>query len=265
MNCSPHTSNSDYTCFTKDELLSIIYAYNESLINKCMEANNKIDNIDSIINLSGIETKKDLWNKIYYTLKPICESEDCWITIDDIKLNDKIRFFTFKPKFINYYGKNEQLDTNDINNVMQQYEKKYNDFHYMGALPCDFYLIDTIDFSKLKKYKYIGIVINLDTHNKSGSHWTSLFINNEDYTIYYFDSLGNKPNKFIKNFIKLYLTKCKKKSYNVYINKHKHQKKNKECGVYAIYFLVKKLENCFYNNVVISDEMMSEYRKNIFR
>ena len=148
---------------------------------------------------------------------------------------------------------------------MQQYEKKYNDFHYMGALPCDFYLIDTIDFSKLKKYKYIGIVINLDTHNKSGSHWTSLFINNEDYTIYYFDSLGNKPNKFIKNFIKLYLTKCKKKSYNVYINKHKHQKKNKECGVYAIYFLVKKLENCFYNNVVISDEMMSEYRKNIFR
>lgn len=271
-NCAPNIyidSSNHYTCFTKDELLSIIYALNNYHINQSIKNNS--DDFEQMINLNGIETTKNLWDKIYNNLKSFCDYESCWIDLDfvkkikDKKLRDKIRFFTFKPKF--YNNDNDfLLTTDDINNVMNQYNYKYkdsNDFYYLGTFPCDFYTYTKINFKKLKTYNNIGIVFNLDTHDKPGTHWTSLFINNKTCNIYYFDSLGNEPNSHIKNFIKLYISKNKNK-FNVYINKHKHQKENKECGVYSIYFLIKKLENSFDDNEIIPDEKMSEYRKHIF-
>lgn len=267
--CAPNINidiDNHYTCFTKDELLSIVYAFNNYIIKEDKNIENEI------ITLSGNEMQKELWEKIYKALKPICSYEECWKDlhfidkIKDKKLKEKIRFFTFKPKFYNHGDKNGRLDTNDINNVMNQYDLKYKHFHYLGTFPCDFYLYKKINFKKLQIYKYIGIVCNLDTSDKPGSHWTSLFIDNVKRKIYYFDSTGYKPNKYIKNFIKMYLKSCSPytNKFLVYVNKHKHQIESNECGVYAIYFLVKKLENCFNNDKHIPHEKMSNYRKQIF-
>ena len=59
--------------------------------------------------------------------------------------------------------------------------------------------IDFDDFVTEGKTK-LGLVINLDTHDKSGSHWVALYIDLKQNQIYYFDSIGNKPGPRIKRF-----------------------------------------------------------------
>ena len=282
------TNKQHYSCFTKQELISIINALNKYIIKKslckkeldiCIE---KSKGDKDLITLSNNDTLKELWYKIYDVLNPICKEEECWINlkyIDEISnknLRDKLRYYTFKPKF--YYRKGNWLTTLDINVLMRQVNYIYKDLYYLGAQPCDFYIIDkdVLNDKKMYNSKQVGIIFNLDTHNKSGSHWTSLFINNNDRTIYYFDSFGKNPNKYIIKFIKKYIENFRE-NYNlkqislqdiftIYINKKIHQKGNSECGIYAIYFLLKKLK--YYNNPindkVITDKQMKELRNYLF-
>jgi hypothetical protein len=197
----------------------------------------------SLITYNKNDNIKTLWNKIYDALKPLCSYEYCWTElkflnlIDDKKLKQKLMFFTFKPRF--YNNGNGWLNTDDIENVMKQYEKVYSNFYFIGAKPCDFYKYENINFSKIKKYPKVGIIFNLDTTEQSGSQWTSCFINNLSNNIYYFDSVGDKPNKCIYKFLNK-LIKYNNK-YTLYINNKEHQKGNRECGVYSIYFLLKQL------------------------
>ena len=64
---------------------------------------------------------------------------------------------------------------------MEQYEKKYNDFKFFGAVPIDFdelpFLgIKDINFDELyNSGKKLGFVFNLDEHWQSGSHWVALY------------------------------------------------------------------------------------------
>ena len=90
--------------------------------------------------------------------------------------NDDITKFTFRPN--GPKGKFEWLSTSDINKVMKQYELKHKDFKFLGAVPYDFedlpYLETyNFDINKIKSQgkNKIGMVINLDTHDKDGSHW----------------------------------------------------------------------------------------------
>ena len=92
--------------------------------------------------------------------------------------------------------------------------------------------------------------------------------------MYYFDSFGSKPNKYIYKFIKEYIKYYIKGKndikdiniFNVYINRQVHQEENNECGMYAIYFIIKKLKdiNKPINNRKIHDKEMSSFRKYIF-
>jgi len=157
---------------------------------------------------------------------------------------------------------------------MKQYEKTYPSFCYIGAEPCDFYKFTNINYSKLFESKTVGIIFNLDKTGERGSHWTSLFIDNTNNTLYYFDSTGRDPNKYIHEFIKLYIRKYTKEQepdlknpqeFIVYVNKNVHQKGNSECGVYSIYFLIKKIKtNDPINTIRITDDQMKLFRKYIF-
>jgi len=92
---------------------------------------------------------------------------------------------------------NEWLSSIDILEVMNQYEKKYKCFEFLGPSPidydthqlygqcvwdelCHFKLAEQIKNGKTK----IGIIFNLDPHYKGGSHWVSLFINIKKATIF---------------------------------------------------------------------------------
>ena len=104
-----------------------------------------------------------------------------------------------------------------IKKPVNQYEKKYKCFHFIGPSPidydskiagnkcvweelCKFDLEKQIEKGKNK----IGIIFNLDKHYQSGSHWVSLFVDLRDKkkpTIEYFNSSGNAPLSNFKNLM----------------------------------------------------------------
>ena len=95
----------------------------------------------------NINSKQQLYNQIKKEMNKIsdCDSESCWILEDKIKNNlskheYEMLMDEFRPIEPLSWVKNETewLNTNDINNVMEQYEIKYPDFKFMGANPIDF-------------------------------------------------------------------------------------------------------------------------------
>ena len=234
--CSINRSNFKYTCFTLKELKNIAKLYNKK--NK----KNKIK-----IN----QSKKLLYKNIKKRFN--CKFDYC--------LAKKFNFMNiFKPSGPK---NNEWLSTIDINNVMKQYEYKYSDFLFLGAVPIDFKkIIKEFSNFQLKNiiHKKIGIIFNLDPHDKPGTHWVSLFIDLNENTICFFDSVGNKPHSEIKKFIR---NLSKQKKFTIIINDNEHQLGNNECGVYALYFLISRLngKSCNYiNKKIIRDSEMSKNR-----
>jgi hypothetical protein len=279
--CAPNINIKEhYTCFEYSELKNIAQAFNtyilknkkcplntftKTRLNKNYCISQKPINIDN-------KTKRELWYSIYKRLEPICKYEYCWLDLDfishikDISLREKILYFTFKPKMT---LKNDSwLSTNDINQVLQQYEDNYN-FKFLGAVPSDFYKITKINYNDMYLYNKIGLVFNLDDHTQNGSHWVALLIDNTLKTIEYYDSAGKYPNKNIQNFInKLYNFFKKTIEYKIKYNTTQHQFKNTECGVYAIHFIIKRIIGVSFDIICtnkIPDEQMTIFRYYIFR
>ena len=176
----------------------------------------------------------------------------------------------------------EWLNSYDIINVMKQYEKKYPKFKFIGPSPIDFDKkleynqcvwneLCNINLKNLinKGIRYIGIVFNTDTHDKSGSHWICMYINLEEKYIFYFDSNADK----IPDEITEFENKLIKQANNIGIklklihNQVEHQKTNTECGMYVltvIILLLKKIKKPKDFNKRLSDKLMIYLRKVIF-
>ena len=168
--CAPSKKYENGSCFTLESLKKIAEKYNE-------------DNDDKIdLNISK-EKLIDILNK---KLSNVCSEQTCWLKLNIIKEleDDDINYNTFKP--LGPSKKYEWLNTNHINQVIHQYHKMNDDFIFLGTVPYDFEDLpilgfNDINFSELyiNNKKKIGLVINLDEHYKSGSHWVSLFANLE--------------------------------------------------------------------------------------
>jgi hypothetical protein len=182
------------------------------------------------------------------------------------------------------------LSTLDINHVLKQYEEKYPDFEFIGPVPIDFDLVfrELREFS-LKKMLHngknkIGIVFNLDPHDKSGSHWVALYFEFSDRRneISFFDSYGVKPHTNIKTFMNRIADQAKHLRRNPFVNVGgssnlvkinentvRHQYKNSECGVYSINFILENLTTDKSFNQIVneikSDDLMVKYREIYFR
>lgn len=249
------------SCFSYDDLLVLAKAYNDWCI-----ANNK----KNLINLSLFTNKQKILKALQHVLYNKCKLEYCWLNLDFINfiknksIITKLKHFTFKP--LSPKSKYTWLSTTDIDNVMIQYNIVFHNFFYLGTFPCDFYKNITFSKYKLKKYNYIAAIINLDKNNQKGSHWVSLFIDNINCSIEYFDSLANSPN----NCIQKYLDYLKKIFPNyIYLqNTIQHQYKNSECGVYSIYFILNRLSGKSFHHLIhtiIKDDKMNQFRNFIFR
>ena len=176
------------------------------------------------------------------------------------------------------------LDTNNINDVMNQYEEVYSNFKFFGAVPIDFSVADPnnkkeclikeiceidLDGDALEGKDFIGIVFNLDPHYKSGSHWVASFINIPKKEYYYFDSYGMRPPQQIYKFMQ-WLT-IQEPQMKLMMNAKRFQKKDSECGMFCIYFIIRMLEGETFEHFcrrkpsdMISDKMMLDMRKVIF-
>ena len=150
------------------------------------------------------------------------------------------------------------LDSNNIRDVMRQYEECMPSFKFLGPFPIDFAATDPytkgekkclidemcdldLDGKELEGKTHVGIVYNLDPHYKNGSHWVANYINIPKKTCYYFDSYGLPPPKEIHRFMQW--LGLQEPDIKLGWNGRRFQKMNSECGMYCLYFLSRMLEN----------------------
>jgi hypothetical protein len=292
--CAPSKNFKDGSCFSLKSLKSIAENYNK-------KAKDKINITDNKSELVATLEKK---------LSDKCNEQTCWLRLDFVKaMNDEdILENTFRPE--GPEKKYEWLSTTDINDVVSQYQAKYKDFLFLGAVPADFEElpvlgINNLDFSELEKEgkTKIGMVINLDEHDKGGSHWVGLFADLKKGGVYYFDSFAKKPSKRTRKFINkivkhIYkskykndikindvLSKLKNKSkesfenttdktlnnltkLDIKYNTKQHQFNNSECGVYSINFVVRLVGGESFEEItnnIKKDDEMNKCRQNYFR
>jgi hypothetical protein len=151
------------------------------------------------------------------------------------------------------------LDSNNIRDVMTQYEEQRKDFEFMGPFPIDFAAPDpyegggggkekcligemcSLDIKGLraKGKTKVGIIYNLDPHYKNGSHWVANYVDLTKNRCYYFDSYGMEVPGQIQKFMQ-WLTLQEPKMKLAY-NARRFQFKGSECGMYSMYFIIRML------------------------
>jgi hypothetical protein len=284
--CSPKFADQTISCFTKEALLKITNAYNRRYGQKIKAGNS--------------HTKKQIWENLQSELSDRCgQDETCWLEQDFLKRNAMGLNQYFKP--LAPIGRYQWLTTDDIENVMAQYDDKYRNFKFVGALPMDFMDLPWQEAKYLQKlnpatenYDHIGVIFNLDPSNKSGSHWVALNIDNQKKEIAFFDSYGNKhtlPNKYKMPFTDSYgqqignqvpvpkeiqdfifqlhrrITQSGGSPYKMKVNTIQHQYANSECGIYSMLFLLKCHNNSFekITQDIVVDEIANQFRDKFFR
>jgi len=244
------------------------------------------------IPLSGSRAK--LWNHLQRRFMHLCDkNESCWLEIDFIKKSVNGVEDEFRPVKPTEWNSNPHTWLNNFNieDVMEQYEESHPSFHFVGVFPMDFAATDPlgkcvseemckIDVRKLMKagIMQMGVVLNLDKHTESGSHWVALYANFDpkkpNYGIYYYDSNGMEPTKEVvafKNSIKHQIDAMDPnatKKFPIEYNKRRHQYGNSECGVFCMYFLERCLLGISFKKIESSkiyDKKVHKLRNKYFR
>ena len=272
--CAPGIGD-NISCLLTDDLLECVKYYNsKSMKNKHIRTSYKREII------RPEQYRKYLLNELYNRLQ--CESEKCVVDklveedfITNLKFVHKLKKETFRPEGPG--GRFTWLNTFNINDVMAQYFIADHGRLFYGAIPMDFASLHHTshiyneDYQKLldKNIYKLGIIFNLDNHDQGGSHWVGLYINLIKGQVYYFDSVAQPPEQRVKDLTKkvAYFFKSKNMQYKLKYNKIQHQRKNTECGVYSIYFLLRMCidydfdEHC---RNIISDDLINKIRDHIF-
>lgn len=271
--CAPGKKFEDGSCITLETLIEIANAHNKE------NELNKIKLYPGYEILNRKKYKKYLLHKLS---KIYPKGQQSWLDQQFVNLmknqekNDLLKY-SFRPDGPD--GKFEWLNTIHINETMEQYEKVYPDFKFLGAVPIDFADLPALnipdtnnDFEELEKkgIHRIGIIFNLDEHWKSGSHWVMSFIDLKNGYIYYADSYGIIADKRIRHFMRhaavYYMHKNNKKP-EVKYNKIRHQYGDSECGVYSISYILRLLKGESFDEITqnkVSDEKINQCRKVYF-
>jgi len=271
--CGPTMTFENGSCIPLNLLVKMAIAYNKK--NK----ENSISLFDTLEELSPDKYKTYLLFEFQKRFKNTNHSE--WVNnkiFDNIPKEDKeyLQTSVFRPE--GPQGQFQWLSTLDINKTLVQYENKYPDFVFLGAVPIDFNELDyypfkKMNFNELRKEgkNKLGVIFNLDEHYKGGSHWVSLFSDLEKGQVYFSDSYGRKPEKRINHFInriKDYLETCNIDDIDIRHNPTQHQKGNSECGVYSINFILRLLKGKTFDHLTrkrLTDEKVNKCRFRYFK
>lgn len=270
--CAPSKKFRDGSCIPIELLVKMAVAYNKT-------SDNKIKLHSNWETLNSSKYKLYLIKNFNARMEKVCDTQKCWVEqgfIDELKTNlqNELKTNTFRPT--GPEGKFTWLNTININDVVEQYEKTYPDFKFLGAVPIDFDELEplgikNLDLNQLEKEgkTKIGIIYNLDEHWKPGSHWVASYVDLKKGQVYFFDSYGIEPEKRIQSLLRKFAKHIKQKGGSLISthNKTRHQQKNSECGVYSIYFIHKMLKGKDFdklNKVPIPDDKINSYRKFYF-
>ena len=271
--CAPAIKFSGGSCIDLPILVEMVNAYNK--VN-----DNKIKLHDRLETLNPKKYKKYLLKEIKSRYDNVCNSQLCWTQQDFIKemntmMKDELLKYTFRPE--GPKGKFEWLNTTHLNEVMEQYERKYKDFKFLGAVPMDFNNLDVLGINKLdlkdlynKGIKRIGIIFNLDEHWQSGSHWVAGFADLEKGQSFFYDSYGVAPDRrareLLRRFAKFSEDEFKVRADSRH-NKTRHQYGNSECGMYSLNFILELLDGSEFDkicNIKIPDSQVNNLRPVFF-
>ena len=229
----------------------------------------------------SIHKRERLWAELRSRLQQQykCSSEFC--AVERLSEHpEKDRTF-FRPKKPESWSKKptEWHDSNTLTAVMQQYEAAYPDFEFIGPTPIDFdskeqgilgkCIMDELCNLNLPDLRAngkrrIGIIFNLDPHDKPGSHWVCAFIDLNRMAAYYYDSYGMVPPKEIKRLLR----RCREQGCReVLWNDVRHQRKETECGTYCLYILVSMLEGKTFQQLCknrVDDDTINSIRDLLF-
>lgn len=266
-NCSPIVKGKTVhknSCLTKNVMFNLKKQYNKKFPEDPIHEN----------------TPPNIWEALKSKMN-MCKNEECWLAeLAEPYVKNKLEKIAFSPKSPKSWNDdpNEWLTNHDINNVLSQYEYKFDTFEFIGPSFIDFNekigyscvdnevcmlnIQEQIDNGKEK----IGIIFNLDRHNQPGSHWVSLFIDINEKFVFYFDSVGTKiPNEIYKlvNNIQEQGKKLTKPINFRFEQNHpfEHQKTNTECGMYSLFFMITLLTNKLYKTPFKSTEQKIQFFK----
>lgn len=229
---------------------------------------------------------------------PRCNGgEHCLLdSADDISKLERetLRRDYLRPKYPDSWKRDpdEWLDNFNIEAVMKQYQEANPWFHFVGVFPIDFAIpnpyseekntclypeICAIDLKREyeKGVRAIGFVFNLDTHDKSGSHWVGLYC--DFHALYakgakhktwcaYFDSYGYQTPAFISQLMRFFYKQDRK--MKLMYNGRRFQYSNSECGMYSMYFIICMMNKIQFRDFCkerVPDEFMLKLRTIMFR
>ena len=249
--CSPYAKSKNSikgSCFTDGNLVDLKNTFNR----KHPE--------DSIQTEDPVQIWTELAEKTREEYQ--CNKESCWVNhLADSTNKTKLKSLLFAPPQPSEWKKNPitWLSNFDILHVLKQYEQTYPQFFFIGPSPIDYNYKEyggrcvcpnLCQFDLQKQYsagkRKIGVIFNLDPHHKSGSHWVSLFIDLEDQFVFYFDSTSDPIPKLINGFATNVIHQGRNMNPVMDLafhqnNKIEHQKKNTECGMYSLFFIITML------------------------
>lgn len=272
--CAPGIGD-EVSCMPLNEILECVRYYNNTV-----PTNRQITVSFNREIMQPKRYKKYLLDELNSRLN--CSSEKCVTDklikadlIKNLQLVIKLKKNTYKPN--GPEGKFTWLNTLNINDVMHQYYLKEHGKQYIDTIPMDFaslphtsyiYNGNYQDYLDRNIYK-LGIVFNLDNHDQGGSHWVALYINLQKGQIYYFDSVAEPPEQRVKDLMNKIarFIKSKGNKPDMDYNKIVHQRKNTECGVYSIYFLLRMSIDHDFNEhcaKVTTDDDVNKIRDILF-
>ncbi len=228
---------------------------------------------------TAIRRKEELWTALREKMRTQykCSTEVC--AIDELgTTSDKVAAAPyFRPAAPPEWAKNrrEWHDTESIAEVMEQYEKAYPHFEFIGPVPIDFdsqlpggwgrCVVDelcSIDLATIKRRgdTAVGIVFNLDPHDRPGSHWVCAYLDLSAGHAYYYDSYGYPPGAQIRRLLR----RCREQGCSeIYWNDIRHQRKTTECGTYCMYVIISLLKGRSFSDICrnrIDDDSMNAIR-----
>lgn len=172
----------------------------------------------------------------------------------------------------------EWLSNFNVDDVLKQWTEVYPKFYHMTYQMIDFQTTNSklaqLDLVKISdEYDSLGVVFNTDKSTGLGQHWFAIYCDfkKSPYTLEYFNSSGGSilPEieawmiETIKNF-----KAAGKEAKMVQVTDIVNQKDTHSCGVYSVYYIIKRLEGTpytEYQDSPIPNELMWEWRKKIFR
>ena len=226
-----------------------------------------------------IHKKERLWAELRARLtnQYKCATEYCAVSslADPSQKSEAAKYFRPEKPATWAAKPREWHDSNTISAVMEQYEAAFPHFEFIGPTPIDFdsqlpgawghCVLDELcklDLASMKANGKtdIGIIFNLDPHDKPGSHWVCAYIDLTKMVAYYYDSYGYEPCAEIKRLLR----RCREQGCKQIIwNDIRHQRKNSECGTYCMYVIILLLKGRPFHEICknrVDDDVMHAVR-----